>query len=75
MIGIIELAVLLPFVLWSVNEQQKQNKVNQQQDLAIQELHHAIDNLSVSMEHHIKTSEIRLDATAHIVDKIWSKLE
>jgi hypothetical protein len=71
----LELAILIPFVCWSINEAQKGRRLNEQQNIDIAELHHCVDKLGTELKHHRETSELRMASMADVVDKIWSKLE
>jgi hypothetical protein len=75
MTGILELSILIPFVLWSINEAQKGRRHNDLQDRNIAELHHCVDKVAMSLQHHVNTSELRIASMADVVDKIWNKVE
>jgi CII-binding regulator of phage lambda lysogenization HflD len=71
----LELAILIPFVLWSINEAQKNSAMNTKQNDELNQLGHSIKDVSRSLEHHMEVSEVRLESMATIIDKIWSKIE
>lgn len=71
----VELAILVPFIFWSIDNNRKNNDKYEVLNADIKDIQFSVHTLSQSIKNQIENTEIRLEANAMIIEKIWNKLE